>query len=412
MTSVGKGWYDAEKSRPNKAISERLAAFLRPNFSFGPSDRSAIHFIEQTIDSYTLEQLMILDSFDDNDRILVTGPAGTGKTVIAEEAFRRAVKSGEKVLFLCFNRYLGIRLQKELGGFLNDESASQRAQVHTLHSYLLKASNTSVPEKPNNEYWKKTLPDLAMEALLSDKVSENVLTEPSLLIVDEAQDLMLPAYLDCLEAIVNNDLAQSKWLFLGDFKNQSIYEGDLKFLDEKCGQSYFRYSLTRNCRNAGQVAGQIKLVFGVQPSYRRILPDLDGAEAKVDFWQNRTDQATHLSESLSHYLRTFSPDEVHILTPMRKSAAIQGLSDEWKSRLTEFDPTFQRRKGKVTYSTISAFKGLESPVIVITDIDDLSLESLTLLYIAVSRAKVCVRILLHDRCRKRWEELLIEGFKR
>lgn len=412
MASVGKRWYDPERSRPNKMLAEKLASFLRPNFAFGPSDRSAIHFIEETIESYTIEQLITLDSFDDNDRLLVTGPAGTGKTVIATEAFRRAVKSGKKVLFLCFNRYLSIRLQQELGKFLQDECAEDRAQIHTLHSYLLKASQVAVPDCPDSYFWKQTLPDMALESLLSDQISSEVLTEPDLLIVDEAQDLMLPSYLDCLEAILNNDLAESKWLLLGDFKNQSIYEGDVRFLEEKCGNLFFRYSLTRNCRNAGQVAGQIKLLFGVQPSYRMTLPNLDGAEAKVEFWRSTQEQAEQLSVILEQYLHTFAPDEIQVLSPKQNSPVVEALSNQYKLKLTKFDPTIQRSRGKITYSTISAFKGLESPVVVITDIDDLGEESLTLLYVAVSRAKVCVRILLHDRCKKRYEELITEGFKR
>lgn len=411
MACVGKRWYDAEKSRPSRAMSKRLAAFLRPNFSFGPSDRSAIHFIEETIESYTLEQLTTLDSLDDNVRMLVTGPAGTGKTVIAVEAFCRAVKSGEKVLFLCFNRFLGIKLQRELEKFLVNEKATHRAQVHTLHSYLLKVSDSVVPSEPGSSYWRETLPDLAIETLLDDKAPDDILIKPQLLIVDEAQDLMLPEYLDCLEAILGNDLAEARWLLLGDFKNQSIYDGDIRFLEEKCGQSFAKYMLTRNCRNAGQVVGQIKLVFGVQPKYRVTLPDLDGAEAKVSFWKSNLDQSLQLSETLNNYANTFSPEEIHVLTSLKRSDAIDGFSSEWKSKITEFDPRV-RRKGRICYSTISAFKGLESPVIVITDIDELSSETLTLLYVAISRAKVCVRILMHDRCRKQWEGLLIEGFKR
>jgi hypothetical protein len=412
MASVGKRWYDSERSRPTGAMCERLAAFLRPNFALGPSDRSAIRFIEETIKSYTIDQLMALDAFDDNDRMLVTGPAGTGKTVIALEAFRRAVRSEKKVLFLCYNRYLGIKLREDIQKFLTDEHATHRAQIHTLHGYLLKASNTVIPDEPDSTYWSDILPDLAIDALLDNRTPVELLTEPDLLIVDEAQDLMVPGYLDCLEALLGKDLANARWLFFGDFKNQRIYDGDIKFLEKKCGQSFFKYTLTRNCRNAGQVVGQIKLVFGVQPEYRITLPDLDGAEAKVFFWKSVSDQTLQLSETLNHYLKTFSPDEIHVLTSLKRSDAIDGLSSEWRAKLTEYDPHFKRNRGMISYSTISAFKGLESPVIVITDIDDLSLESLTLLYVAISRAKICVRILMHDRCRKRWEALLIEGFKR
>lgn len=412
MARIGKRWYDPAKSRPSAVLCEKLASFLRPNFAFGPSDRSAISFIEETIQSYTLEQLMTLDSFMDNDRMLVTGPAGTGKTVIAIEAFRRAVETGEKVLFLCFNRFLGIQLQTKLHSFLESQNATNRAQICTLHGYLLKASGSDLPDHLDSKYWMQTLPNLAMGAILGDAIPRDVVLEPSLLIVDEAQDVMLPNYLDCLEVILGRGLNVSHWLFLGDFKNQSIYEGDLKFLNDRCANTFFKYTLTRNCRNAGQIASQIKLLFGVQPSYRMTLPNLDGAEAKVEFWRNTNDQSHQLSVALAHYLETYTPGEIHILCPSIKSAAIAALSDEWKFKLAKFDPSAQTSGRQVTYSTISAFKGLESPVIIITDIDDLSAEILTLLYVAVSRAKVCVRILLNARCKKRWEELVTEGFKR
>ena len=52
------------------------------------------------------EQANILNFLEEQPYAVINGAAGTGKTMIALEKSRRHAEDGEKVLFLCFNRFL------------------------------------------------------------------------------------------------------------------------------------------------------------------------------------------------------------------------------------------------------------------------------------------------------------------
>ncbi|MDB3999136.1 AAA family ATPase [Litorivicinus sp.] len=410
ISSVGKKWYDRTLSRPNQMLAEKLAEALRPNFVFSPDMRTAIQHISSEIRAYTDEQLDALNALEGNPRILVTGPAGTGKTVIAVEAFKRSVAEGKRVALICFNRLLGKKLEAELQPFIEKFSASDRAVVTTFHNFLLEVSGIAKPENPRNDFWKNELPEAALTALLSgDSLLETDFDE---VIVDEAQDLMLPQYIDCMEAILSSSLEKSEWLMLGDFKNQAIYEGDLSNLLSRLNGQFTQTRLTKNCRNAGQIVGQIKLVFGVEPAYRETLPELEGAEAKVEFYHSPSEQLDHVEKSLDRYLENFLPNEVAILSPISDGICESVLSRRMPNKLARAASSRPEDKNKIRFSTIHAFKGLEAPVILITDITDLDEDDLALLYVAISRAKACVTIFLNQRLKKRWMELLTEGLKR
>jgi superfamily II DNA or RNA helicase len=65
----------------------------------------------------TENQYEILDNLDGNQRLLITGGAGTGKTLLAIEAAKRLSAQGLRVLVTCFNQPLGVHLAGRLVRF-------------------------------------------------------------------------------------------------------------------------------------------------------------------------------------------------------------------------------------------------------------------------------------------------------
>src|SRR2546423_299278 len=60
------------------------------------------------------EQILVLDSLLENRRVLVSGGASTGKTIIAREAAMRFGAGGGKVLLLCFTDALAVWLRSQV----------------------------------------------------------------------------------------------------------------------------------------------------------------------------------------------------------------------------------------------------------------------------------------------------------
>jgi superfamily I DNA/RNA helicase len=95
----------------------------------------------------------------------------------------------------------------------------------------------------------------------------------------------------------------------------------------------------------------------------------------------------------------FKASEIVLLSPQRAGCLAQLLADQpaWKGRLREYstDPS------TTTFSTIHAFKGLESPVVILTDIRSLATsKDFDLLYVGMSRALHRLAILCDDALRE------------
>jgi superfamily I DNA/RNA helicase len=96
--------------------------------------------------------------------------------------------------------------------------------------------------------------------------------------------------------------------------------------------------------------------------------------------------------------------DVVILSPVRfeRSAAAQLAHDPTYPVIPLASKSGRppRRGEPVVFSTVHAFKGMESPVVILMDVDRMTGEGpQALLYVAMSRARSHLIVLLHERLR-------------
>ena len=236
------------------------------------------------------------------------------------------------------------------------------------------------------------------------------------LIVDEAQDILSPQYLDVLNELLTGGLAGGKWLIFGDFENQAIYLGNpgrsaddlIQALAERAPH-HARHRLSVNCRNAERIARTLTLVCNLHPGYRKTIQDVEGAEVEPLFWKDDAEQQDMLTEALRRLRGIFAANEIVVLSTRKGPDSCAGrLAKKGTAALVPLRNTRGGDSGS-PYVTIHAFKGLEAPAIVVTDITSLGDEQRSLLYVAMSRARVRLVLLMQKSCRDAYRQLFLRN---
>lgn len=399
-TAPNNSWFNASSEVPDIGECEKISSFLRPDFEFFESPKSRITRREEELKLYTQEQYDALDGMDLNDRVIFTGPAGTGKTFLAIEAVRRSAGSGRKVLFCCYNKLLGGWLRNQTEKILPEENTG------TLHSIMLVIANISPPDNASHEFWERELPLKAIEKLLLDETGKYKFDE---LIVDEAQDLLKDIYLDFFDLALKGGLSSGKCKFFGDFEKQAIYSTSTEDVTALLNFRFAnvpRYGLRVNCRNTPRIASMVHLLSRLNPDYSKIRRPDNRIEPQITPYKKEEQQKERLIKILDSLSKEgYLGSEIVILSP---KADQDSLASKIFVNAYNLRPVKQRFEDKdVCYCTIHSYKGLESPIIIVTDIEDVSADkSASLFYVAITRAVERVFILVNEKARKEMLEIL------
>lgn len=406
-------WYNDIVSRPSEGQVKRMVSLLRGNFEYAISPRTDLENLEQMIFRFTEEQFDALDLLDENERVVFKGPAGTGKTFIAMETAKRAIEEGKTVLFVCFNNLLGEWLQAQTAGYSDNPKV---LQCRTFHSLLIEIAGEKPPTGASSGYWKKDLPERAVDRLLD---VNNSWAAFDMLIVDEAQDLLEEDYLDVFDLLLKGGLAGGKWALFGDFERQAIYvseggEGAVRAIESLSNRAphHAKYPLRINCRNAEPIAETLTITCGLAPGYKRVLHDIEGSEVDPLFYSSARDQETQLASAIEDLRQIFKAGEIVVLSMRNNDHSCAGNMSADASGI-KLAPIRQVRDGQtIPFSSIHAFKGLEAPAVIITDIDNLEDEkALALLYVGMSRARIRLLLLMNEKCRSSYGRILDTGLE-
>ena len=397
--SEGKFWYDANNSRPTKNDCELLLKILRGDFEIDYSEINRINDTDNEIEEYTKEQFTLLEFVRYNKRCLVQGSAGTGKTLMALELMRRKTEEGSLVGMFCYNAQLGAKLYSSSQNIKNDNISF----CGTLHSFMVQKTQSETPSKEDElrKFYAETLP---FDFLISNEsLAEG--SKLDFLIIDEAQDLITPYYLEVFDLILKGGLKNGDWALFGDFSNQAIYQNDpnesIKLLNLISDFTTFP-PLKINCRNTKEIASQNTLLTGAKvPEFTS--KNYSGKHVTCKY-PTKSSRLTVLIEILENIEKRKIPlEKVTLLSPKKIENSLAR-----DNRYIE-----QLIKLGLNTSTIQGFKGLENTIIVLYDFDEIASEKMQrLVYIGISRAKQELYLVLDKSQEEAVSKLVQENFSK
>ena len=365
---------------PNKKTADRIASILRPRFELATVAGDRRRARESQLVSFVEEQFLALDAASENRSVLFSGPAGSGKTFLAMESARRELATGKHGRLLCFNRFLGKRLSADMADL-------DGLRVGTLHQEMLRlAGLAQPPEGASPEFWSEELPERAMQALIDE---DSALTL-DFLVVDEIQDIATEPYLDVLDLMVEGGLKSGRVLLFGDFERQAIFENGSGHEHLRARAPYLsRHRLMQNCRNLPRIGYQVNLLSHLEPGYQQFRRLDDGVDPTFRQYEAGHDQSSLLVAAVRDLKdEGYELNEIVVLSPLRDASTAATTTDTWLRQVLKPTDGLVAHPGELQYSTIHAFKGLEAPAVVVTDLDESATSANfdALLYVGLTRA--------------------------
>ena len=380
-----------------------LVSYLRPNFDLVIAKSASLSRTEDRLLSLTGEQYDRLDELAANPRCRFTGGAGTGKTLLALEYARRAESTGAKVLFICFNRLLG--------DWLHRQTEDTDIAAGSWHRILREIIVSSSVGEEFIEHERAALEGQEFPRLFDElypfygEIALEEMDRPfDVLVMDEAQDLSRRSTLDLVNRAVRGGLAGGTWGIFGDFTGQALYGSDTESavdLSEYC-EHFVRATLTLNCRNTRAIAEEAAVFGGFSsPPFR--LGREAGMPVERRYWKTEPGFARTLTDTVDRLTNGGIPaDDIIILSTRRlENSVLADVEKVGEFPLVDCSRTLDAPQECLRFSTIHSFKGLESQVAIVVDIEDVEdARTQSILYVGMSRARGLLVLFAHERARK------------
>lgn len=356
-------YWQAKGNKPAQLTTDEiklLVGVLRPEQKSQINLHAQIDWASKHIEQLTEQQLLLLDAVDANQRVICSGSAGTGKTLMAMELAKRWTTAGKKVLLVCRSSWLK--------HFLTALFRLPKLTITTLEALTVATRRAGVQR---------------YDALL----------------VDEGQDLLEKNFLSKVDPYLEGGIEHGRWVFFHDINNQSglfgiTERGVLNALEQFAP---VRVPLRRNCRNTANIIDAIREYTGADLAIEAVGA---GPATKVERAKDRTEAVILLSEAIEEILQLsgLSLGEVTVLTN-ENLQSLQSLLTGYLQYETLVLDEYSMQSfppNAISLTSVEAFKGLENTVVILClNESNIDLQQLLLLrYVGMSRAKVLLHMVI------------------
>ncbi|MEZ9501732.1 NERD domain-containing protein [Vibrio sp. 10N.286.51.B11] len=341
-------WVKKVDSPVNLSAHEilEIANLLRPDSIL--NQRAAK--VSACIDHLNAMQKQVVTAFENKQRVICEGAAGTGKTYLIKLISREFVHPDEKILVLCESRWLKGRLKSDLNTSNIVVATIDSLQVDSRRSFI---------------------------------------SQYDVVIVDEAQDLYQSNKLCKLEPYIKGGFQKGRWVLFQDLINQSEFfespdESVMEYLKNSCDVHLsldvaYRYSRTT-----------LNFLSNLLDSDRIATKKIQGPDVEIFSSDTEQDEIKQVEFVISNALKAgYRHSDITILSsnPFFDSCASRTSDTVLRNivQLDDFNVKNMPLPG-ISFSELNHFKGLENKVIVLVDFKKKCLDNTSKAYVAMTRA--------------------------
>jgi len=348
--------------------------------------------------------------------ILVSGPPGTGKTVIAFQRAKAAFDMSQKVKVIMYNKVLK---------FFTENVAEDDFDVRTFHSWVyVWWKSACYPQQPpveSDDKWQHDWPK--MWSVLGTRQERGTLKLNRLnwghLIIDEGQDFAPKMYtfFENVRKIFFEDTAEREKPAITVFadENQRLTERN-STIDQIRGalgisrdDGKRNYYLTKNYRNTRQVAELAAHFYAGLPTGIPKLPDKKGEMPKLVFGNS----LTKFVDYIVRYIKSHDNEEIGVI--VQSDRMRRQIHEALQSRLTGFGriklQTYSYKEnlglefdqpGTVTLLNKQSCKGLEFDSVFLPELQQITMTPSEIdtfkmeMYVMIARARKNVYLMINN----------------
>lgn len=382
-------YWDDKNHRHNSKLTkdeiEQLKQAIRDDLHFVPTLGSVSDSVDKELVRLTEEQLAVLDTIEDNNKVIISGPAGSGKTILAMQYALNRSNNGKRVLYLSYNKMLAVHVSQSI--------KSGKINVKNIHSLMSDYIPFDQSKSKDANYYSVTLPDMFFKYLSSRNCEKY-----DVLVIDEGQDLISSRYLPIFDKLLSKGLYGGDWAVFYD-PNQNIFNNKFeKAMAELCKNNPTKCKLTKNCRNTNQIAKFNKYSSNIESGKALV----EGDDVEFVPYENSdfSNQFDFLLDGL--FDNKITMNDITIISPVTmEKSVLASYNGKYNSVIRKVDGSTHH--GSIQFATIQSFKGLDAKVVIAIDLNDqINVSSQNIiLYTMFSRARVLLYVMLSkDDCNK------------